>query len=65
MSIHARDVVPFTQGRAELSGLTDEAHRLLLDDAMRSLADIAAGRTEDADAALARLQQGLAHRPQG
>ena len=64
MSIAARDVVPFTQGRGELSGLTDEAHRLLLDDAMRGLADIAAGRTEDADTAIVRLQQRLAHRPQ-
>ncbi len=65
MSIAARDVVPFEQGGSELVGLTDAARRLLLDDAMRGLADIAAGRTEDADAALARLQQGLAHRPQG
>jgi hypothetical protein len=64
MWIDAKDVVPFTQGRAELFGLTDEAHRLLLDDAMRGLADIAAGRTEDADTAIARLQQRLAHRPQ-
>ena len=30
---------------------------LLLEDAKRGLADIAAGRTEDADAAIARLQQ--------
>ena len=64
MSIDARDVVPFTQGRAERFGLTDEAHRLLLDDVMRDLADIAGGRTEDADTATARLQQRLAHRPQ-
>ncbi len=64
MSTDAEDVVPFEQGSSELVGLTDAAHRLLLYDVMRGLADIAAGRTEDADAALARLQQGLAHRPQ-
>ena len=51
--------MPFTQGRAERFGLTDEAHRLLLDDVMRGLADIAGGRTEDADTAIARLQQRL------
>ena len=32
-------------------------HLLLLDDVKRGLADIAAGRVEDADAALARLQR--------
>ena len=35
----------------------ERIHLLLLDDARRGLEDIAAGRTEDADAALARLQQ--------
>ncbi|MDO9386295.1 MAG: type II toxin-antitoxin system Phd/YefM family antitoxin [Thiobacillus sp.] len=35
----------------------EHIHLLLLDDARRGLEDIAAGRTEDADAALARLQQ--------
>ncbi|MDP1690520.1 MAG: hypothetical protein Q8L49_00895 [Burkholderiaceae bacterium] len=64
MPIDAKDVVPLTQDCAERFGLTDEAHRLLLDDVMRGLADIAAGRTEDADAAIARLQQRPAHRPQ-
>jgi prevent-host-death family protein len=34
----------------------EHIHLLLLDDARRGLEDIAAGRTEDADAALARLQ---------
>jgi hypothetical protein len=60
MSTDAEDVVPFGQGGSEL---TDAARRVLLDDALRGLADIAAGRTEDADAALARRQQALAHRP--
>ena len=60
MSIAAKDVVPLTQSAAERCGLTDAAHRLLLDDVMRGLADIAAGRTEDADTAIARLQQRLA-----
>jgi prevent-host-death family protein len=35
----------------------ERIHLLLLDDAKRGLADIAAGRTLEADAALARLQQ--------
>jgi hypothetical protein len=64
MSLGAKDVVPLPQGRAERLGLTAEAHHLLLDDVTRGLADITAGRTEDADSALARLQQRRAHRPQ-
>ena len=35
----------------------ESIHLLLLEDVKRGLADIAAGRTEDADAALARLQR--------
>ena len=35
----------------------EHIHLLLVEDARRSLADIAAGRTHDADAALAKLQQ--------
>ena len=35
----------------------ERIHLLLLEDVERGLADIAAGRTEDADAAIARLQQ--------
>ena len=35
----------------------ERIHLLLIDDARRALEDIAAGRTEDADAAIARLQQ--------
>jgi prevent-host-death family protein len=35
----------------------ERIHLLLLEDAKRGLADIAAGRTEDADTAIARLQQ--------
>jgi hypothetical protein len=65
MSTDAEDVVPFEQGGSELVVPTDAARRVLLDDALRGIADIAAGRTEDADAALARLQQGLAQRPKG
>jgi antitoxin (DNA-binding transcriptional repressor) of toxin-antitoxin stability system len=92
MSFSARDVVPFTHARANLSELADEAkagaekiitkngesyvalidsdrldyyhrlereriHLLLIDDAKRGLADIAAGRTETADAAIVKLQQ--------
>jgi len=63
MSTDVNGVVPFDQGGSESIGLTDAAHRMLLDDVTRGLADIAAGRTEDADTAIARLQQGLAHRP--
>lgn len=35
----------------------ERIHLLLLDDVKRGLADIAAGRTQNADAAIARLQQ--------
>jgi antitoxin (DNA-binding transcriptional repressor) of toxin-antitoxin stability system len=35
----------------------EHIHLLLIDDARRGLADIAAGRTQDADAALAQLQR--------
>lgn len=92
MGFSASDVVPFTQARAQLSELADQAkagaekiitkngesyvalidadrldyyhrlereriHLLLIDDAKRGLADITAGRTFEADAALAQLQQ--------
>lgn len=92
MGISASDVVPFTQARAQLSELAEQAksgaekiitkngesyvalidadrldyyhrlereriHLLLLDDARRGLADVLAGRTQDADAALAGLQR--------
>lgn len=35
----------------------ERIHLLLIDDATRGLADITAGRTHDADAAIAQLQQ--------
>ena len=92
MGFSTSDVVPFTQARAKLSELADQAkagaekiitkngesyvalidadrldyyhrlereriHLLLIDDAKRGLADITAGRTYEADAAIARLQQ--------
>ena len=92
MGISTRDVVPFTQARANLSELADQAkagaekiitkngesyvalidadrldyyhrlereriHLLLIDDARRGLADIAVGRTFEADGAIERLQQ--------
>jgi len=92
MGFSANDVVPFTQARANLSDLADQAkagaqkiitkngesyvalidadrldyyhrlereriHLLLIDDAKRGLADIEAGRTVGADAAIARLQR--------
>jgi prevent-host-death family protein len=92
MGFSASDVVPFTQARANLSELADQAkagaekiitkngesyvalidadrldyyhrlereriHLLLIDDAKRGLADIEAGRTQPADAALAQIQQ--------
>ncbi len=92
MGFSASDVVPFTQARARLSELADQAkagtekiitkngesyvalidadrldyyhrlereriHLLLLDDAKRGLADIAAGRTFEADGAISLLQQ--------
>ena len=92
MGFSASDVVPFTQARANLSELADQAkagaekiitkngesyvalidadrldyyhrlereriHLLLIDDAKRGLADIDAGRTVEAHAAIAQLQQ--------
>jgi antitoxin (DNA-binding transcriptional repressor) of toxin-antitoxin stability system len=42
----------------------ERVHLLLIDDARRGLEDIAAGRTQDADEAIARLQQRRA-RPDG
>ena len=35
----------------------ERIHLLLMDDAQRGLADVAAGRTQDADAAIAALQK--------
>lgn len=92
MGFSASDVVPFTQARAKLSELADQAkagaekiitkngesyvalidadrldyyhrlereriHLLLIDDARRGLADIAAGRTYEADEAIGQRQQ--------
>ena len=92
MGFSASDVVPFTQARARLSELADQAkagaekiitkngasyvalidaarldyyhrlereriHLLLINDAQRGLEDIAAGRTVEADAAIAQRQQ--------
>ena len=90
MGFSTCDVVPFTQARANLSDLADQAkagaekiitkngesyvalidadrldyyhrlereriHLLLIEDGRRSLADVAAGRTEVADAAIAAV----------
>jgi prevent-host-death family protein len=41
----------------------ERIHLLLIDDARRGLADIAAGRTQDADAAIAELQAQRAGAP--
>ncbi len=95
MGISTSAVVPFTQARAPLSELAEQAkggaekiitkngesyvalidaerldyyhrlereriHLLLLDDARRGLADVLAGRTQGADAALAGLQKARA-----
>jgi len=92
MSFSTSDVVPFTQARANLSELADQAkagaekiitkngesyvalidadrldyyhrlereriHLLLIDDARRGLADIAAGRSLEADAAIGQIQR--------
>lgn len=91
MPFSVRDVVPFTQARANLSELAEQAkagsekiitkngesyvalidadrldyyhrlereriHLLLIEDARRGLADIEAGRTVEADRALAAVQ---------
>lgn len=92
MGFSVKDVVPFTQARANLSELAEQVkagaekiitkngesyvalidadrldyyhqldreriHLLLIEDAARGFADIAAGRTLDADAAIAERQQ--------
>jgi prevent-host-death family protein len=92
MGFNARDVVPFTQARANLSELAEQVkggaekiitkngesyvalidadrldyyhrlereriHLLLIDDARRGLEDVVAGRTQEADAAIATLQR--------
>jgi prevent-host-death family protein len=92
MGFSVGDVVPFTQARASLSELADQAkagsekiitkngesyvalidadrldyyhrlereriHLLLIDDARRGLADIAAGRSFEADGAIKQLQK--------
>jgi prevent-host-death family protein len=92
MGFSAKDVVPFTTARANLSELADQAkagvekiitkngesyvalidadrldyyhrlereriHLLLIDDAVRGLDDVKAGRTHDAGSALAALQK--------
>ena len=92
MGFTARDIVPFTQARANLSELAEQVkagaekiitkngesyvalidsdrldyyhrlereriHLLLIDDARRGLADVAAGRTQKADVAIAGLQK--------
>jgi len=92
MGFSASDVVPFTQARANLSELADQAkagaekiitkngesyvalidadrldyyhrldreriHLLLIDDAKRGLADIAAGRSFEADREIGQLQK--------
>ena len=92
MGISARDVVPFSQARANLSDLAEQVkagaekiitkngesyvalinserldyyhqlereriHLLLIEDARRGLADIAAGRIHNADTAIGKLQK--------
>lgn len=63
MGLSASDVGPFTRARANLSELDhqqlehEHSHLLLIEDARLGLADIEAGRTVEADAAIARLQQ--------
>ena len=92
MAISVSDVVPFSQARANLSELADQAkagaekvitkngesyvalidaqrldyyhqlereriHLLLLDDASRGLADVAAGKVKDARSTLSAIQR--------
>ena len=92
MGITAKDIVPFTQARANLSELAEQVkagaekiitrngesyvalidsdrldyyhqlerervHLLLIEDARRGLEDVLAGRSQDADSALAALQK--------
>ena len=42
----------------------ERIHLLLIDDARRGLEDIAAGRVQDADTAIARIQQRRTRKPQ-
>lgn len=63
MGFSASNVGPFTRARANLSDLDrlrlerERSHLLLIEDAKLGLADIEAGRTVEADAAIAQLQQ--------
>ena len=62
MGFSASGVRPLIQARANLSALDhqlerEHSHLLLMKDAQRGLADIAAGRTVEADTAIAQLQQ--------
>ena len=70
MGFSASDVVPFTQARANLTELADQAKAgaekiftkngesyVALTDAKRGLADITAGSTFEADAAIVQLQK--------
>lgn len=92
MAITTRDVIPFSQARARLSEIADEAkagaekvitkngesyvalidadrldyyhrlereriHLLLLDEAAKGLADVAAGRVKDARQAIQKLKR--------
>lgn len=60
MGKSSTDVVPPAQAGPDLSARADPAKAgadlLLIDDARRGFSDIEAGRTQDADAAIAMLQ---------
>lgn len=70
MPIFAGDVMPFTQARSNVSEMADlvdyhrrlkcePIHLLLIEDARRGLEDVLAGRTREADQALADRQKRL------
>jgi len=100
MAISARDVIPLSQARANLSDLADQVkagaekiitkngesyvalidaerldyyhrlereriHLLLLDQASKGLADVAAGRIKDAETAIAALKRRRANKSAG
>jgi hypothetical protein len=63
MTIPVADVVPLKAVRAKQSELErEQVHLLLLDEAEKGLADVDAGRTRDARAALAELKRGACAR---
>ena len=57
MGVPARDAIPFQRPHSGHGARHERVHQLLIEDARRALSDIAAGRTHEADSAIAQLQR--------